>query len=95
VVFAQYPVSPSSVTATGSLLGTDYIDSYPATVRMRTEAVVQDPWHATPIKNTDILPPLLGLVGLAKGGSGCIGFQIDGPGFVNRIVVNWPTPWSP
>jgi hypothetical protein len=28
------------------------------------------------------------MYGVPKGGSGCVGFQIDGPGFTENVVVD-------
>jgi len=95
VVFAQDPLAPSGVTATGPVLGSDYIFALNATVTMRSEAVTQDPSHTTPIRNTNQAPKLAVLIGLPAGGSGCVGLQIDGPsGMHDQIVLYTPAQWS-
>ena len=86
VVFGRYPLEPSAVSPAGSVLGTDRV--YEHTVQMRAEATFQDPWQTPPMDKEGHLPPLVVALGLQSGGSGCIGFQIDGPGFSENFVVN-------
>jgi len=86
VVFAQYPLGPSGVIAAGSVLGTDH--ALDRTLQLRREALVQDPSHTKPINAQGWLPPLKVMLGLPKTGSGCVGFQIDGPGFSENFVID-------
>jgi len=84
--FAQYPLAPSGVTATGSVVGSDHV--LDRTLQMRREAIVQDPSHTRPIDKKGDLPPLTAMYGVPKGSSGCVAFQIDGPGFTENFVVD-------
>jgi hypothetical protein len=84
VVFAQNPLSPSALNATGSLLGTDH--AYDRTLQMRSEAVAQHPVQNFAL-NQGPRPSLRVLLGVAKGTSFCIGFQVDGPTFTENFVV--------
>ena len=84
--FAQDPLGPSGVTPTGSVVGSDHVLN--RIVQMRSEAIVQDPSHTRPIDNKGDVPPLLAFVGVPKGSSGCVAFQIDGPGFTENVVAD-------
>jgi hypothetical protein len=85
VVFAKNPLGPSGITAAGRVLGTDHLLN--RTVPMYSEAVLQDPAHTAPVDEHGTLPPLTVMLGLQKGGSGCIGLQIDGPNFTETLVI--------
>jgi hypothetical protein len=80
VAFAGYPLAPSKMTAVGSVLGTAHVANH--VVRLRSEAVFSDRWW--PLSHSAELDVLLGM---QRGSSGCIGIQIDGPGFTQNLVI--------
>ena len=83
--FVQFPLGPSAITATGRMLGIDHLLN--RRVSMRSEAAFQDPTHTAPMGTQGKLPPLDVMVGLQRGASGCLGLQIDGPGFTQNLVI--------
>jgi hypothetical protein len=85
VVFANYPLAPTGISAAGQVLGEDHALNHD--LKLRSEAVFRDLAHTPVIDKQGHLPQFLMLVGLQKGSSGCIGFQIDGPGFTENLVV--------
>jgi hypothetical protein len=86
VAFANYPLAPTAITAAGPVLGTAKVVDH--NVQLRYEATFPDPWHAKPMDKKGDLPQLLVLFGLQQGSSGCVGFQVDGPGFSENFVLN-------
>lgn len=89
VVFASYPVGKPRLVPAGAVLGSDYVFELNATLTMRSEGVLAD------VDPAEKLVGFKALIGESTGGSGCIGFQLNGPGFVNRLVIDQPTPWKP
>ena len=86
IVTGQYPLSPSGISAAGPVIGQQLVSGHE--VRLRSEAVFRDPWHTPTMGSSGNLPPLILLVALQKGSSGCIGFQFDGPGgFSENFVI--------
>jgi hypothetical protein len=85
VAFAQFPLGPSGVIATGSVLGSD--QAIDRTLQMRREAIIQDPSHTKRDKQGN-LPPLKVMLGVSANASGCVGFQIDGPNFTERFIID-------
>jgi hypothetical protein len=91
VAFANYPIAPTAMSAVGPVLGTSsVVDHHDVTVR--SEAVFHDPWRPRAIIGLNVSPAgtdpeLLVLFGMQTGTSGCIGFQVDGPGFSESFVV--------
>jgi len=83
--FANYPLSPTAITAVGPVLGQAHALDHD--LRLRSEAVFHDPWSTPAIDKHGDLPPLIALTGLQHGGSGCIGFQFDGPNFTENFVL--------
>jgi hypothetical protein len=83
--FANYPLSPTGITAVGPVLGQAHVLDHD--LRLRSEAVFHDPWSTAPMDKQGDLPPLIALGGLQRGGSGCIGLQFDGPTFTENIVL--------
>jgi len=91
VAFAQYPLSPTLLHAAGSVQGTASVVGHK--VELRSEAVFQDPVMYRPVGLArQGEPELVILVGMQAGSSGCIGFQIDGPGFTENFVINPAIP---
>jgi hypothetical protein len=82
VAFAQYPLAPTGITAVGPVLG--QVHAMNKDLLLRPEAVFRDMWN-TPKQARG--PQYLVLVAMPKGSSGCIGFQVDGPGFSKNFVV--------
>jgi hypothetical protein len=90
VAFAQYPLAPTGVTAVGSTLGRAQAVSH--NLLLRSEAAFQDRGHTPAINNLGQRPELIVLVGVQRGGSSCVGLQVDGPavspsGFSETIVL--------
>lgn len=85
VVFANYPLSPTGVSAVGPVLGKEHALDHDLT--LRAEAAFRDAAHTKPIDKQGHLPELLVVVGLQKGSSGCIGLQFDGPGGHEVLVL--------
>lgn len=85
MAFAQYPLAPTGVTAVGSVMGTDQVVNHRVT--LRSEAVFQDAAHTPAIGKQGKRPELIVLAGERVGGSPCVGFQFDGPGFTETFVV--------
>ena len=85
VAFANYPLTPTAITAAGPVLGSADVVNH--RVQLRAEATFPDPWHAKPIDKKGDFPLLIVLFGMQTGSSGCIGFQIDGPGFTENFVI--------
>lgn len=79
--FAQYSGPPSAAIATGPVLGTDHVGG--DTIQLRSEAVLQDPWHRQPV-NQDLV-----VMFAVPRSTLCWGFQFDGPGFTETIVDGW------
>lgn len=90
VAFANYPLTPTAITAAGPVLGSADVVNH--RVQLRAEATFPDPWHAKPIDKKGDLPLLIVLFGMQTGSSGCIGFQIDGPGFTENFVIQPAVP---
>jgi hypothetical protein len=90
VAFANYPLTPTGITAAGPVLGSTVVVDH--RVQLRAEATFPDPWHVKPIDKKGDLPLLIVLFGMQSGSSGCIGFQIDGPGFTENFVANPAVP---
>jgi hypothetical protein len=86
-VFAQNPLGPSSITATGLVVGMDHLLG--RTVQMRSEAVFPDYAHASPVAAGGNRGFLTVMIGLPKGASSCVGLQFDGPGFTENVVIQW------
>lgn len=86
VAFANYPLAPTAISAAGPVLGTAKVVDH--NVQLRNEATFPDPWHAKPMDKKGDLPQLLVLFGLQHGSSGCVGFQVDGPGFSENFVLS-------
>jgi hypothetical protein len=85
VAFAHYPLSPTGVSAVGAVLGTAHVVNHD--VQLRSEAAFQDPYRPHSIDKSGQAPELWVLFGMQKGSSGCIGFQVDGPGFSESFVL--------
>jgi hypothetical protein len=84
VVFAANQLTPSDLLPAGRAVGFDTLQD--RTLQMRTEAVVESPFKYWGFMQL--------LAGLQKGGSGCIGFQIDGPsGVDDTLIMDTPPPW--
>jgi hypothetical protein len=90
VAFAQYPLAPTKMHAAGPVLGTTTVVGHQ--VQLRSEAVIQDPALYRPQGLTGGKPELIVLFGMQVGSSGCIGFQIDGPGFTENFVIRPGVP---
>ena len=90
VAFAQYPLSPTGMTAVGRVLGSANVANHH--LQLRSESVFHDPfpsgWPARGIPHSELVV----LFGMEKGSSGCIGFQVDGPDFTENFVVNPAVP---
>jgi hypothetical protein len=84
-VFVQYPLAPTGVTAVGPVVGDVHLLGHD--LRLRSEAVFRDRNMPPNLGKPGQPPALLVLVGLQKGSSGCIGFQVDGPGFTENFVI--------
>jgi hypothetical protein len=87
VVFANYPLAPTGISAVGPIVGEQHALDH--NLKLRAEAAFRDWKHTQPIDKQGHLPELLVVVGLQKGSSGCIGFQIDGPGGTENLVVGF------
>jgi hypothetical protein len=87
VVFANYPLAPTGISAVGRVVGAQHALDHD--LKLRAEAAFRDWKHTQPIDKQGHLPELLVVVGLQKGSSGCIGFQIDGPGGTEHLVVGF------
>jgi hypothetical protein len=90
VAFAQYPLAPTGVTAVGPTLGR--AQTVGRKLLLRSEAAFQDRSHTPAIENLGQRPELIVLVGMQWGGSGCVAFQVDGPGvspggFTEKFVI--------
>lgn len=85
VAFANYPLAPTQVKAVGRVLGDARVVNHK--VQLRTEAAFNDP--ALPAPHN---PELFVLFGVQQGSSGCIGFQVDGPGFSENFVATAAVP---
>lgn len=89
VVFAKYPLEPTPMTAVGRVLGTARVANH--NVQLRSEAAIPDQSSWPDFRTRGHLE-LIVLLGLQKGSSGCIGFQIDTPGSTRNFVIQ---PGSP
>lgn len=78
IAFAQYPLAPTGVTAVGPTLGRSQGVGHK--LLLHEEAAFQDRSHTPAINNQGQRPELIVLVGMQRGGSGCVAFQVDGPG---------------
>jgi len=87
VAFAQYPLGPSAITATGAVTGADHLAG--KTSQIHSEAVFQDAAHTPALDAQGMRPPLMVMIGKAEAGSPCIGLQIDGPDFTENLVIHW------
>jgi hypothetical protein len=85
IVFADNPLGPSAITATGSALGTDQLAG--KTVTIRSEAISKDAIQVAPNYNQATLPYATVMIGEKGGGSGCVGLQFDGPDFTENVVI--------
>lgn len=88
VVFAKYPLEPTPMAAVGAVLGTSHVANHD--VQMRSEAAVPDTAEWPP--KLGPYPEVVTLLGIQKGSSGCIGFQIDAPGFSENLVAQPAVP---
>ena len=90
VAFAKYPLAPTPMTVAGSVLGTTHVVNHD--VQMRSEAVVPDrsAWPPYPKLGQHI--EVVVLLGMQKGSSGCIGFQVDAAGFSENFVIQPSVP---
>jgi len=87
VVFANYPLAPTGISAVGPVLGHEHALDHD--LKLRSEAVFHDVAHTPPLDKQGHRPELLVVVGLQKGSSGCIGFQFDGSGGTENLVVGF------
>jgi hypothetical protein len=87
VVFANYPLAPTGMSAVGPILGKAHALDHD--LKLRSEAAFRDLAHTPALDKQGHRPELLVVVGLQKGSSGCIGFQIDGPGGAEHLVVGF------
>ena len=84
VAFAQDPLGPSGITASGRVLGTEVVVD--KKVQKRSEAYFRDEGRSM----TPHLYPLnTVMVGLPAGASGCVGLQMDGDDFTESFVIGW------
>lgn len=90
IAFAKYPLTPTPMTAAGAVLGTSRVADH--VLQMRSEAVVPDPstWPTYPKLGKHV--EVVVLFGMQTGSSGCIGFQMDAPGFSEDFVVQPGVP---
>lgn len=90
VAFATYPLEPTPMTAVGVVLGTSVVANHK--VKMRSEAAVPDmsTWPSFPALGSHV--DVISLLGMQRGGSGCIGFQIDAAGFSENFVAQLRGP---
>jgi hypothetical protein len=87
VVFANYPLAPTGISAVGPILGEEHALDHD--LKLRSEAVFRDLAHTPALDRQGHRPELLVVVGLQKGSSGCIGFQFDGSGGTENLVVGF------
>jgi hypothetical protein len=85
VVFATYPLAPTGVSTVGPVLGQEHALDHD--LKLRSEAAFRDLAHTPALDKQGHRPELLVVVGLQKGSSGCIGFQFDGSGGTENLVV--------
>ena len=90
VAFAKYPLEPTPMIAVGSVLGTSRVANHD--VQMRSEAAVPDVSRWPSSSKLGPIPEVITLVGMQKGSSGCIGFQIDASGFSENLVAQPAVP---
>lgn len=90
LAFATYPLSPTQMTAVGSVLGTSRVAN--RDVQMRSEAAIPDPSQWPKFRKLAGHTELIMLLGMQRGSSGCIGFQVDAVGLSTHIVMNLAVP---
>jgi hypothetical protein len=87
VVFANYPLAPTGISAVGPVLGQEHALDHD--LKLRPEAVFRDLAHTPPLDKLGHRPEYLVAVGVQRGSSGCIGFQFDGSGGTENLVVGF------
>ena len=90
VAFGKYPLEPTPMIAVGSVLGTSRVANHD--VQLRSEAAVPDVSRWPSIFKLSAHPEVVTLLGMQKGSSGCIGFQIDASGFSENLVAQPAVP---
>jgi hypothetical protein len=85
IAFAQNPLGPSAIIATGSSVGSDQLAGQTET--KSSEAVFDDLTHTASINQEGTVPPFTVMVGAQKSASGCVGLQFDGPDFTENLVI--------